>query len=781
MGASGPQLDKKQKRIYAVATMCRAAFPPFSKFFSIALGCLMVVAGSSTAQENAAPTTRVAEVVALGADQARDQAERVHLKGVVTFVTTKRDAFKIHDDEAGIGVALPPEATCPAVGDQVEVIGITTSINVQAHRYPHIQATKVVATGRRALPTPIPVSVSELASFKHYNQWVSVEGVVIMWKLNGTSLSVMLTGPDTWAVVHVRGFSPATFPTRLHGAKVRVTGVNMGITHSAADTLIAPDPSHLEVLTAGYESAFDAPERTATEVLLLQVPAAERVRVRGVISALPDPQTLNLTTGATALCVQLQHGWLRAAGSGHLYADAGRLPTLKPGDQVEVVGSVLDQNRDAPLEGYSLLSCHLRVLGHTTAPEPIDATLSDLAQGAHTHQLIKVRGRLLQKTQAPLSRNLWRSTLLIEANGTQLPVIHQAAKKLPIETLRLDDAVQVTGLVEPKTSHSERRLRIVNADDLLPLGLAPEISRQRWLFWGSLGALLIGLLALWIGSLQRSIQRQKIAETALQKLNSDLEARVSARTTELEKAQHDLKLALDQERELGELKSRFVTMVSHEFRTPLGIIMSAIELMQHYDDRLPPEQKRELTEDIHSATRLMAGLMEQVLVLGRVEAGKLGCCPNRVDLDLLAQKLTDETLSATHRQCKIEWLPEGDLTDAWADESLLRQIFGNLLSNAVKYSPPGSTVQWSARRENADVIFDVTDHGIGIPEEELPRLFEAFHRCQNVGEVPGTGLGLVIVKRCVEIHGGSLSLHSRIGEGTTFTVRLPLSAPINKV
>lgn len=760
--------------------MRQSAFTFVKMLLSVGLTCLLLAAMQAPAQQAVAPITRVAAVVELGADKARERESQVRLQGVVTFVTTKQDAFKIHDGEAGIGVALPPGATCPTVGDQVQLEGRTTSINVQAHRYPHIQASNVQIVGTLPLPTPTPVSVADLAAFRQYNQWVSVEGVVIMWKLNGTSLSVMITGPDTWAVVHVRGFSAATFPAHLHGAKVRVTGVNMGISHTAADTLIAPSPAQLEVLTPGFESPFDAPERPLAAVANRQVPAAERVRVRGVVSALSDPQTLYLTEGDAALCVQLQHGWLRAAGGGHLYADAGRLPAFKPGDQVEVVGSLLVQNLDPRLEAYSMVSCHARVIGNTTPPEPIDSPIQELTQGAHTHQLVQVRGRLSQKSQAPLSRTLWRTTLLIEANGAQMPVIHQAAERLNLDSLRLDDAVQIIGLMEPKTTHSERRLRIVSVDDLLPLGLAPEISRRRWLIWGGLTAFLVGLVGIWIGSLHQALQRKNVAEGALQKLNSDLEARVTTRTTELEKAKHDLRLALDQERELGELKSRFVTMVSHEFRTPLGIIMSAIELMQHYDDRLPQQQKRELTEDIHSATRLMAGLMEQVLVLGRVEAGKLGCRPKQVDLDQLAQKLTDETQSATNRKCRIEWQPQGDLSEVLADESLLRQIFGNLLSNAVKYSPNESIVQWSARPDGESVIFEVTDHGIGIPDEDLPRLFEAFHRCHNVGEVPGTGLGLVIVKRCVEIHGGTLSLQSSVADGTTFTVRLPLLAPISK-
>jgi signal transduction histidine kinase len=228
------------------------------------------------------------------------------------------------------------------------------------------------------------------------------------------------------------------------------------------------------------------------------------------------------------------------------------------------------------------------------------------------------------------------------------------------------------------------------------------------------------------------------------------------------------------EREVSELKSRFVTTVSHEFRTPLGITMSAIELIRHYEDRLPPAEKQQLYQDIHTSTRNMAALMEQVLVLGRVDAGKLAYRPAPLDLDTLARKLTDESLSATHRKCPVAWTAENDLSGARADEALLRHIFSNLLSNAVKYSPEESPVAFTGRREGKTAVFTVQDRGIGIPEKDLPHLFEAFHRGGNVGDIPGTGLGLVIIKRCVDLHAGTVSVSTKAGEGSTFTVRLPM-------
>jgi signal transduction histidine kinase len=282
-----------------------------------------------------------------------------------------------------------------------------------------------------------------------------------------------------------------------------------------------------------------------------------------------------------------------------------------------------------------------------------------------------------------------------------------------------------------------------------------------------IAAVIVILLAGWALMLRRS-------RTVVREMNASLEKRVEERTAELASAKDDLARALSQERDLNELKTRFVSMVSHEFRTPLGVTMSAVELLRHYKERMPVEKHEELLEDIYSATLQMSGLMEQVLLLGRAEAGKLVWRPVPLDLPEFCSKLVDDGLSATQHRCPIAFTAEGDFSGALMDESLLRHIIGNLLSNAVKYSPEGSPVEFKLCREGDDAVFSVQDHGIGIPVADQARLFEAFHRASNVGETPGTGLGLLLVKRCVELHHGSMTVQSQEGVGTTFTVRLPL-------
>lgn len=239
-------------------------------------------------------------------------------------------------------------------------------------------------------------------------------------------------------------------------------------------------------------------------------------------------------------------------------------------------------------------------------------------------------------------------------------------------------------------------------------------------------------------------------------------------------AEAELLRALAREKELSALKSSFVSMVSHEFRTPLGIILSSAEILQDYFDELPPEDRNAQLDSIRKNSRRMAQLMEEVLVLSRFEAGKMECKPAPLALPGFFNTIVDELLSSTNRACPIDLSIPAGFAEAKVDERLLRHILTNLISNAVKYSPAGSPVTLAVARKGSDLELQVTDRGIGIADEDRQWLFSAFHRGRNVGERPGTGLGLVIVKKCVQLHGGSIEIESKIGRGTTVTVALPV-------
>lgn len=245
--------------------------------------------------------------------------------------------------------------------------------------------------------------------------------------------------------------------------------------------------------------------------------------------------------------------------------------------------------------------------------------------------------------------------------------------------------------------------------------------------------------------------------------------------TERKKAEAELLKALAREKELGALKTNFVSMVSHEFRTPLGIIMSSAEILREYFKELDESERNDHLQSIRKNTRRMADLMEEVLLLSRVEAGKLTLDPRFIDLAAFCRRLVDEVLSATNRRCPIELTTDSTIDEACADERLLRHILTNLLTNAVKYSPEGVPVRFLMTRLATRVRFEVIDRGIGIPESDQHWLFNAFHRARNVGTIPGTGLGLVIVKRCVELHRGTIHIESAVGQGTRVEVEVPVA------
>lgn len=248
--------------------------------------------------------------------------------------------------------------------------------------------------------------------------------------------------------------------------------------------------------------------------------------------------------------------------------------------------------------------------------------------------------------------------------------------------------------------------------------------------------------------------------------------------TDRKKSEAEMREALEQQKALNELRSRFVAMTSHEFRTPLAAILSAEELLRHYGDRLPADERVEVLDSISGGVQRMSRMLDRVLLLGKADAQMLEFKPHSLDLPALCRQLVEEA-RIQHPEGKCEVIAEwgAGVGTGLYDEKLLRHVFGNLLSNAIKYSPNGGKVHFRVRRDGEETVFEVSDQGIGIPAEEIPHLFESFHRASNVGAIQGTGLGLAIVKNAVERHGGRIEVASRLGEGTTFTVRLPASGP----
>jgi PAS domain S-box-containing protein len=237
-----------------------------------------------------------------------------------------------------------------------------------------------------------------------------------------------------------------------------------------------------------------------------------------------------------------------------------------------------------------------------------------------------------------------------------------------------------------------------------------------------------------------------------------------------------LQKALEKEQEVNHLKSLFISTVSHEFRNPLTVIQTAVELIDIQGNNLTEAKRKTYVKRIQSAVQSMKHLMEDVLFMGRSEAGKLVCSPVSLNLAIFCQELVEEFSTLGSSLHSIVFTCHSNCTEAWMDERLLHYMFVNLLSNAVKYSPEGGMILFDLNCDLVEgaAIFKIQDSGIGIPEADQNQLFESFYRASNVKSIQGSGLGLVIVKRCVDVHRGEITFTSQVGVGTTFTIRLPL-------
>ncbi len=245
--------------------------------------------------------------------------------------------------------------------------------------------------------------------------------------------------------------------------------------------------------------------------------------------------------------------------------------------------------------------------------------------------------------------------------------------------------------------------------------------------------------------------------------------------TQRKLVEENLRQALMREKELGDLKSRFTSMVSHEFRTPLSVIQSSSDLLKMYSERMSVDKRIGQIDRIQSQVQRLTSLLNDILLISKGQTVGLDFNPVPIDLLAFSQDLINETRQTvtTHQ---ITFRAEGDAFGVNADVKLMHQAITNLLSNAVKYSPAGSTVFMRLERRHDEFVIQIQDQGDGIDEEDQQHLFEIFYRAKSAQGKPGTGLGLPIVKQAIEAHGGAVAFESHPGGGTTFTLYLPVAS-----
>jgi len=243
------------------------------------------------------------------------------------------------------------------------------------------------------------------------------------------------------------------------------------------------------------------------------------------------------------------------------------------------------------------------------------------------------------------------------------------------------------------------------------------------------------------------------------------------------KAEGEIRKALEREKELNELKSNFVSMVSHEFRTPLTAILSSAQMLGNYEQQLTQEKKQVRLHHIINGARRMTQLLDEVLFIGMAQSGRLQFHPTPLQLDIFCQELIEEYRLIDTTNHAIIFTCSAHQTFFQLDAKLLHHILSNLLSNAIKYSPNKTDIQVKLNCTKRDIIIQVQDSGIGISESDREHLFTPFYRGRNVTNIPGTGLGLAIISQCVELHGGSIEMTSQVNCGTLFIVKLPILNP----
>ncbi len=238
-------------------------------------------------------------------------------------------------------------------------------------------------------------------------------------------------------------------------------------------------------------------------------------------------------------------------------------------------------------------------------------------------------------------------------------------------------------------------------------------------------------------------------------------------------AEAQLQAAVTRERELNDLKTRFLSMVTHEFKTPLAVIRSSADLMRMKLHLISREQIANRLDILDEQVQHIDALINEVVQINRTQLFTQQARREAVDLPALMTRIVRELRMAYGDRCPIDVTP-GPLCDDWtADPAMLQQIISNLLSNAIKYTPDDRPVTVNYQCISNTLTLHVADQGIGIPPEDLDKLFDPFHRASNVGSVSGSGLGLVIVKQAIDAHGGSIHVDSAVGQGTTVTITLP--------
>lgn len=279
------------------------------------------------------------------------------------------------------------------------------------------------------------------------------------------------------------------------------------------------------------------------------------------------------------------------------------------------------------------------------------------------------------------------------------------------------------------------------------------------------GPLTVNDQEYWMGTWLVPIHNDRVELVSILGISRDI--------TEQKRTDIALQRALQNERKLGEMRSNFFSMTSHQFRTPLSTILLSAELLEKYGLRWDDSKRLEHLKRIQDGAKHLNSLLEDILVIGRAESGRYVSSPKEFDLVSFCAQAIQELATIDRNAHEIIFHHDLETLPVFQDTEVMHRVVDNLLSNAIKYSPSGKRVTVQVGIEDHQAFLEVTDQGIGIPEQDLQFLFQPFQRGSNAADFPGTGIGLTIVQKSIELINGSISLKSKEGLGTTFVVRFP--------
>jgi PAS domain S-box-containing protein len=398
---------------------------------------------------------------------------------------------------------------------------------------------------------------------------------------------------------------------------------------------------------------------------------------------------------------------------------------------------------------FKWIEIHLRLI--LVAQKNImgtSGTLRDVTDLVSSEEAMKIKDKAIHSSH--------NGVLIFDAISKGFPIVFANPAFYKMTGYNHNEVIgkSINFLYGPNTSHSSIEL----IEEAFSSGIGCEVvlkchTKNGNIFWNELKV--------------SPIKDKEEIVTNFVVILSDVSARINS--------EEEIKKALEQEKELNKLKSRFVSIISHEFRTPLTTIFSSTELLERYAYKWSEEKRQEHLDRIKKSTHILDDMISFILTANKAESGRLVPAPTRINLIDFCRGIVNEYQAFSGDKYNIVFNYNNFDNEVFEiDEIFLRQIISNLLSNAIKYSPDGGDIKFDLSVNDSYISIVIKDNGIGIPETDRPKIFEMFNRAENVGSINGTGIGLSIVNKTVETLGGTISFDSTLNKGTTFNIQIPV-------